>query len=76
MEFGNSYYYEVTTRQRHRELLQEAESYRLLKQANLPQEASSAWLMFGIDLVEMLRSLTHVKHFVNERAPAPSASRE
>jgi hypothetical protein len=45
MEFGNQHYYEITIRQRHRELLREAESSRLLKQANLPQEKRIARLM-------------------------------
>jgi hypothetical protein len=45
MEFGNQYYYEITVRQRHRELLQEAESDRFLKQANLSKkrELSGRW---------------------------------
>jgi hypothetical protein len=53
MEFGNSYYYEVTIRQRHRELRQEAESYRLLKQANLLQKKRIAWPMVQVNLTAL-----------------------
>jgi hypothetical protein len=53
MEFGNQYYYEITIRQRHRELLQEAETARLLKQANLPQKKRIAWPAVWFNLIAL-----------------------
>lgn len=53
MEFGNHYYYEITVRQRHRDLLQEAESSRLLKQADLPPKEKIARPVARVNLTAL-----------------------
>jgi hypothetical protein len=66
MEFGNQYYYEITVKQRDRELVREAESYRLLKQANLLQEKRIARLMLKFNQVDVPGGLNYVKQLVSQ----------
>jgi hypothetical protein len=57
MEFGNHYYYEITVRQHHKDLLSEAEASRLLKQAGLLPEKGIAWPMVGVNLTVLWRKI-------------------
>jgi hypothetical protein len=53
MEFSNQHYYEITIKQRYRELLREAEAARLLKEAGLRPEKGIAWLMIWVNLTAL-----------------------
>jgi hypothetical protein len=57
MEFGNHYYYAITIRQHHKDLLPEVEASRLLQQAGLLPKTGIAWPMMGDSLSALWRKI-------------------